>query len=165
MRFKFISALSIVIAFSVLFSSQLINLASAHSTNNNTPITNPVTNPITTPVTGPVTGPITSPVSIFRISGQIAYHILGIFKKSAERFYPASGVTVKVKDIFNGHSATAVTDSNGNYVVDAGQAGFYNITVSGGKARFYTPPVAFVQLTKKNPEKKHLNFQGIILKF
>lgn len=156
---KIITALSFIIGFALIFSAQL-SYASHNSYNKP-----PKPSPTTSPVTGPVTGPVTSPVSLFTISGNITNHITKLFKRSYNRYVPESGATVKAKDIFNGHSASATTDSNGNYVINLGQKGFYKVSVSDGDAKFYTPPLHFIHLTNHKPTKTNVNFKGHIYNF
>lgn len=159
MKQKLIAALSFVFAFTLIFSAQL-SFANSN-THHNTPTPTPTTSPVTSPVTGPVTGPI----SIFAISGNVSSHVYKLFKKSMNRFLPESGAKVKAKDIFNGHSATATTDSNGNYVINVGQKGVYQVSVYDGDATFYTPPFHFVHLKDKKPTKSHIDFKGHIYNF
>lgn len=155
MRQKIIIALTLLVVFSFVFSSQLSQVASAH---------HPFPTPTTGPVTGPVTGPITSPVGLFKISGHVKNHIIWLWRHGAARFLPAANVHVKAVDIFNHHTATTMTDADGNYTLLPGQKGFYKVTVWGGDAKFYTPPVHFVNDNK--PEgKSHVNFQGHIFRF
>jgi hypothetical protein len=155
---KLVTALSLVIGFSLIFSAQL-SYAGNNSHHNNYPT------PTTSPITTPVTGPVTSPVSLFTISGKVTDHIFGIFKKSKDRFMPEAGVKVKAKDIFNGHSASATTDGNGNYVINVGKKGFYKVTVVDGDAKYYLPPLHFVHLTDNKPTKSNIDFTGQIFKF
>src|SRR5437870_5727350 len=156
MRQKIITALALFFAFSLLFSAQLTNIASANHDHHMPP-------PTTSPVTGPVTGPITSPVSLFKISGHVKDHILWLWRRGAARFFPAVGVHVKAVDIFNHHTVTTTTDADGNYTLMPGKAGFYQVTVWGGDAKFYVPPVQFVN-DKKPHGKNHVDFEGTIFK-
>src|ERR1041385_4806710 len=128
MRLKFITALGLFFIFTLLFATQ-IALAN-HETNHLT--------------TGPVTGPVTGPATLFKITGKVTYHFLGMLQHGMERFMPASGVHVKAVDIFNHHTVTTTTDAEGNYTLMPGQKGFYKVTVWGGDTNFYVPPVRFV---------------------
>lgn len=163
MRRKLITALSLVFAFTLLFSAQAGY--AFFDFYPKPPKPSPTTSPTTGPVTGPVTGPITSPAAFFTISGNVTDHIVKLFKKSYNRFVPEAGVKVKAKDIFNGHSASATTDANGNYVINVGQKGYYKVTVVDGDAKFYTPPLHFVHLTNNKPTKSNVNFKGHIYSF
>lgn len=160
-RRKILTALSLVAAFTLVFSAQVsyANFNIFHHS------PKPTMTPTTSPVTGPVTGPITSPAKLFTISGNVSYHVWGLFKRGASRLMPASGVTVKAKGLFNGSSATATTDSNGNYVITTNDKGHYRVTVSGGNGKHYMPPLHFVQLTEKKPTKTKVNFTGHTFKF
>lgn len=157
MRLKLITALSLVLVFTFLFSAQ------AGYANHLNPT--PMTSPTTGPVTGPVTGPITGPSGLFTITGNVSDHITRLFKKSFNRIIPESGVTVNAKDIFNGNSASATTDANGNYIITLNQRGYYKVSVSDGDAKFYSPPLHFVHLTDKKKAKSGVNFKGYIFEF
>lgn len=159
MKRKLITALSLVVAFTLLFSAQ------AGYASNNHYLKPPKPSPTTSPVTGPITGPVTSPVQFFTISGNVTDHIFKLFKKSYNRFIPEAGAIVKAKDIFTGHSATSTTDANGNYVINVGQKGHYHVWVKDGDAKFYAPPLHFVHLTENKPTKSNVNFQGHIFSF
>ncbi len=155
MRKKIITAISLFFVFSLLFSAQFTQTAQALE---------PITSPVTNPVTGPITGPITGPSSFFTISGKVTYHLLGLFRRGAERFMPAPGVLVKAVDVFSQHTATATTDANGNYTITPGKSGLYKVSASGGEASFYVPPIQFVN-DNKPAGKKNVNFQGVLFKF
>jgi hypothetical protein len=120
--------------------------------------------PTTGPVTGPITGPITGPVSVFQISGNVKYHLLGIVRRGAARFMPAANVNVSATDIFNNTTISTQTDASGNYTLDPGRGGLYTVRVSGGETSFYAPPVRFVPLNKP-VQKDNANFQGLIFRF
>jgi hypothetical protein len=164
MRQKFITALSLFFVLSLLFTVQTSFTAQAFAHENNNHIT-PTPYPVTNPVTGPVTGPITGPVSnLFAISGNVSYHIFGLFKRGIGRFAPAAGVIIKACDIFTNHTVTTTTDKDGNYTLNPGKAGLYKVTASGGEASFYAPPVQVIN-DKKPAGVQHVNFQGIMFKF
>jgi hypothetical protein len=56
-----------------------------------------------------------------------------------------------------------MTDADGNYTLLPSKKGLYKVSVWGGDAKFYSPPVRFVHDNK--PEgKSHVNFEGFIWK-
>src|SRR5437763_1092200 len=105
MKYKLFAIFSLFLIFSILFSAQLTRHVHADE------------DLISGPVTGPITGPVTGPISLFKISGHVIYHFVGLFIHGASRFQPAAGVTVKAVDLFNGHSTMTTTDVNGNYIL------------------------------------------------
>ncbi len=152
MKRKTLIVLGLLLTLSLLFVAQANNRVSA------------VHGPVTSPITGPVTGPVTGPTSVFKITGNIRYHLLGMLRRGAARFIPAGGVNIVATQLFNSNvSVSTTTDANGNYTLTPTQAGLYRINVSGGDTNFYAPPIRVVPLNKSGEKKA--DFQGLIFKF
>lgn len=152
MRLKIITALILLTLFVTTFSAQMTRVVKAAHL------------PVSGPVTGPVTGPLTGPASLFTISGNVTYHLLGMLARGAARFLPASGVTITAVDYFNNHTVSTTTDASGNYSLPVGQSGYYTVTVSGTQNSILVPPFRFVPV-KQPSGKKNVSFQGLIFKF
>ena len=146
MRQKLITALSLVVAFAIVFSSQISTTASAHPKPSK-----------------PVTSPITLPVTFFKVTGKITYKFFNFFKHSAQRFAPASGVTVTAENVFTREKVTTTTDSSGNYMLGLKEKGIYLVTPSGGQTSTYVKPLEVVKAEKKSGTKNNVNFTGLML--
>ncbi|HUQ85717.1 MAG TPA: carboxypeptidase-like regulatory domain-containing protein [Candidatus Limnocylindrales bacterium] len=156
MKLKKITATLLLIILSLIIVAQIDKKANA--------LHNLITSPVTGPVTGPITGPLTSPASLFKISGNIRYHLLGMLRRGAARFVPAAGVKVEAIGFFNNDvSVATTTDASGNYTLNTAEPGIYRVKVSGGETSFYVPPIKVVPLNK--PAEKKADFQGLMFKF
>ncbi len=145
MRQKFITALSLVVIFAVVFSSQISTTASAHAKPSQ-----------------PVTSPVTIPVTFFKVTGKITYKFLNFFKHGAQRFAPASGVTVTAENVITRQKVSTTTDSNGNYILGLQEKGIYLVTPTGGQTSTYVKPLEVVK-AQKSGSKNNVNFTGLML--
>lgn len=141
MRQKYITALSLVIAFAVIFSAQLATTASAETKNGN---------------------PLTSPVTFFKISGTVTYKFFKFFSNNGQRFTPADDVTVEARNIFTNNVYATTTDSNGKYTLTVDEKGVYLVSPTGGDTDVYTPALKAVHATKPGAAN-NVNFTGLIL--
>ncbi len=145
MRQKFITALSLVVVFAIVFSSQLSTTASAHAKPSK-----------------PVTSPVTIPVTFFKVTGNITYKFFNFFKHSAQRFAPASGVTVTAENVFTREKVSTTTDGNGNYTLGLKEKGVYLVTPTGGQTSTYVKPLEVIK-AQKSGSKTNVNFTGLML--
>jgi hypothetical protein len=109
-------------------------------------------NALTAPV---VTPPVTSITKA--ISGNVTFKFLGWFRgiTNQDKVKPAANVKIEAKNIFTKETFVTVTDSNGNYVLQA-PSGKYLISAKYNKVPF-SPGARFVNLTT---DKSGFNFQG-----
>lgn len=141
MRQKLITALSLVIVFSVVFSTQLATTASAYPQTVN---------------------PVTSPVTFFKITGNVTYKFFKFFRHNGQRFAPAPGVTITAENIFTKHKVQTTTDASGKYTLGLNEKGIYLVSPSGGDTSTYLQPLQVVHANKSG-EKNNVNFTGLIL--
>jgi hypothetical protein len=140
MRQKLITALSLLIVFSVLFGTQIAATASAETKNGN---------------------PLTSPISFFQINGNISNRFFKFFSGSNST-HPAANVVVNAENILTHDVYSTTTDGNGNYTIVTEEKGLFFVKPQGGIASFYVPPVKPVNV--KNPGSiNNINFQGYVL--
>jgi hypothetical protein len=141
MRQKYITALSLVVAFAVIFGTQVATSASANTKNGS---------------------PLTSPVTFFKISGNVTYKFFKFFSNNGQRFAPATGVTVTAENVFNKNKYQTTTDLNGNYTLPVEEKGVYLVGPSGGNTNVYTPALQVVHANKAGV-KSNVNFHGLML--
>lgn len=139
MRQKFITALSLVILFAVIFSAQLSHTSYAATKNGN---------------------PVTSPVTFFQISGKVTYKFFKFFRGNTNQ--NASNVTVEVKNVFTNDVYETTTDGNGNYSLNVEEKGVFLVGPTEGNTDVWVPALKPVHVN--NPgSRSGVNFQGFIL--
>jgi hypothetical protein len=141
MKQKFITALSLVIVFAVVFSVQLASTAQADWKNGK---------------------PLTSPVTFFKISGEVTYKFFKFFSNNGQRFAPADDVTVTAKNVFTGDTYVAETAANGTYTITVEEKGVYLVSPSEGDTNVFAPAVKAVPANKAG-SKNNVDFTGLML--
>ena len=142
MRQKIITALSLVILFSVVFGAQLATTASAETKNGN---------------------PLSAPLTFFRMTGSITYKSLTFFRHGAQRLAPATDVTVTAENIFTHDIYTTTTDSDGHYTLDVEEKGLFLVRPSSDTTSAWVPPLQTVRAL--HSQTKHgIDFQGLTVK-
>lgn len=139
MRRKIIIVLSLSLLFVSIIGTQISSTANAEMHNGK---------------------PLTSPITYFTISGNVRYQFLKFFR-FGKKDQPAANVTVTAVDKFHHVEYQTQTDSNGNYTISTQEGGKFFVSPMGGKSRTYTPPVAFVNVTKPGQQKK-VDFKGFV---
>lgn len=141
MKQKFVTALSLVIAFAVVFSVQLASTAQADYKNGK---------------------PLTSPVTFFKISGDVTYKFFKFFSNNGQRFVPADDVTVTAKNVVTGDTYVTETNAQGEYSFSIAEKGVYLVTPSEGDTNVFAPAVKAVQVNKTG-SKNNVDFTGLML--
>jgi hypothetical protein len=140
-RRKLITALSLLLVFSVLFGTQIAATASANTNKNH---------------------PLTSPITFFQITGKVTYKFFKFFSGS-NSISNAPGVKVEAENIFDHHKFQTNTDGNGNYVLPINETGVYLVKPSGGNTNIYVPPLRAVKVNDMSSSANNIDFQGLIL--
>ncbi len=141
MRQKCITALSLLIVFTVVFSTQVASTASANHENGS---------------------PITSPVTFFKVSGNVTYKFFKLFTNNGQRFAPAPGVTMTAENVFTKEKVQTTTDTNGNYTLNLYEKGVYLVGPSGGNTNTYVSPLQVIHANKSGM-KNNVTFHGLML--
>lgn len=141
MRQKYITALSLVVAFAVTFSAQIATSASADTKNGS---------------------PLTSPVTFFKISGDVTYKFFKFFSNNGQRFAPAEDVTIEARNIFTNTVYETTTDDEGNYEISVEEKGVYLVSPTDAETDVFAPAIKAVHANKTGA-RNNVNFTGLML--